>query len=60
MQIVDACERESEAFAGVVQMTQVGAAEVSAAVAVAIWVYGLVVFLGVAGGLVAEHAFACE
>ena len=60
VQIVDARERVAERFAGVVQVAQVGTAEVAAAVAVAIRIDGLVVFFGVAGGLVAEHAFACE
>ena len=60
VQIVDAGERVAERFAGVVQVAQVGAAEVAAAVAVAIRVDRLVVFFGVAGSLVAEHAFACE
>ena len=60
VQVVDACERVAERFAGVVQVAQVGAAEVPAAIAVAVRIDGLVVFLGMAGSLVAEHAFASE
>lgn len=60
MQIVDACQGEAKAFAGVMQMTQVGAAEVTAAVAIAVRIHGLVVFFGVAGGLVTQNAFAGE
>ena len=60
VQIVDACERIAERFAGMVQVAQVGAAEVAAAVAIAIRIDWFVVFFGMAGGLVAEHAFAGE
>ena len=60
VQVVDACQRESEGFSGVVQVAQVGAAEVAAAVAVAIRVDRLVEFFGMAGRLVAQNAFARE
>ena len=60
VQVVDAREREPERFPGVVQVAQVRAAEVAAAVAVAIRVHGLVEFFGMARRLVAQHAFARE
>ncbi len=60
VQVVDAREREPEGFSGVVQVAQVRAAEVPAAVAVAIRVHWLVEFFGMARRLVAQHAFARE
>ena len=60
VQVVDARECEPERFSGVVQVAQVGAAEVPAAVAIAVRVHRLVEFLGMAGGLVAQNAFARE
>ena len=58
MQVVDARQREPERFSGVVQVAQVRAAKITAAVAVAIRVHRLVEFLGMARRLVAQHAFA--
>ena len=60
VQIVDAGKRKTEGFAGMVQVAEVGAAKVAATVAVAIRIHRLVEFFGMAGGLVAQHAFARE
>ena len=53
VQVVNACKRKPEGFSGVMQVAQVRAAKVTAAVAVALRVDRLVEFFGMAGGLVA-------
>ena len=55
---MDTCESKSERFACMVQVPQIGSTKVPATVTVAIGVDRLVKFFGMAGGLVAEYAFA--